>query len=110
MAAFIVSRVRILDAEAMRRYVEEAPGTVAAFAGRYHVRGNDVQALEGDWEHERMVVLEFPDKATALAWYESDAYRPLRELRQRSAETVILLAEGIADVPEDVASRVNQRD
>jgi uncharacterized protein (DUF1330 family) len=66
------------------------------FGGRYLVRGNDVRALEGTWDHERMVVVEFPDKAAALAWYESPAYRPLRDLRQRSAEAVILLAEGVA--------------
>lgn len=95
MSTYIVSRVKILNTEAMRRYMNEAPATVAAFGGRYLVRGNDVQALEGGWEHERMVVVEFSDKASALAWYHSDTYRPLRELRQSSAETVILIAEGV---------------
>ena len=96
MPAYVVSRLKVIDAEAMRRYVAEAPATVAAFGGRYHFRGNNVEALEGTWEHERMVVLEFPTKADALAWYESDVYRPLRELRQASAETIILLADGEA--------------
>ena len=93
MPAFVVSRVKILDPEAMRRYVDEAPGTVAAFGGHYHFRGSSVRALEGTWEHDRMVVLEFPSTADALAWYDSDLYRPLRELRQASAETIILLAD-----------------
>lgn len=97
MRAYIVSRVRILNREAMQRYMNEAPVTVAAFGGRYLVRGNDVQALEGAWEHERMVVVEFPDKDAALAWYHSEAYRPLRELRQHNAESVILLAQGVAE-------------
>jgi uncharacterized protein (DUF1330 family) len=95
MSAYIVSRVKILNREAMQRYMSEAPATVAAFGGRYLVRGGDVQALEGAWEHERMVVVEFPDKGSALAWYESDVYRPLRELRQANAEAVILLADGV---------------
>lgn len=95
MSAYVVSRVKILNTEAMRRYMNEAPATVKAFGGRYLVRGNDVQALEGGWEHERMVIVEFSDKSSALAWYHSDIYRPLRELRQSSAETVILLAEGV---------------
>jgi uncharacterized protein (DUF1330 family) len=99
LAAYIVSRVLITDAAAMARYMAEAPATVAAFGGRYLVRGNDVHALEGTWDHERMVVVEFPDKAAARAWYESDAYRPLRDLRQRSAETVILFAAGVPTEP-----------
>lgn len=96
MAAYIVSRVKILNRESMQRYMAEAPATVAAFGGRYLVRGQDVQALEGAWEHERMVVVEFPDKEAALGWYESDAYRSLRTLRQSSAEAVILLADGVS--------------
>ncbi len=95
MSAYIVSRVKILNREAMQRYMQEAPAIVAAFGGRYLVRGQDVQALEGEWEHERMVVVEFPDRHAARSWYESDIYRPLKELRQASAETVILLAEGV---------------
>lgn len=95
MPAYIVSRVKISNPEAMQHYMREAPATVAAFGGRYLVRGGDVQALEGAWEHERMVVVEFPDKSAALAWYESDVYRPLRDLRQENAEAVILLAQGV---------------
>ena len=96
MPAYVISRVKVRDAEAMRQYVNEAPATVAAFGGHYHFRGSNVQPLEGTWEHDRMVVLEFPTKADALAWYESDLYRPLRDLRHASAETVILLADGDA--------------
>jgi uncharacterized protein (DUF1330 family) len=94
MRAYIVSRVSIRNVEAMRRYVAEAPATVLAFGGRYLVRTNSVEALEGVWQHERMVVVEFPDRASALAWFESDQYRPLRDLRRESADTVILLADG----------------
>lgn len=95
MAAYIVSRVNIHNREVMQRYMREAPATVEAFGGRYLVRGNDVRALEGAWEHERMVIVEFPDKAAALAWFESEAYRPLRDLRRENAEAVILLADGV---------------
>ena len=96
MPAFVVSRVQIRNADAMRRYVTEAPATVAAFGGRYHFRGSQVEALEGAWEHDRLVVLEFPSRADAVAWYESDLYRPLRDLRQASAEAIILLADADA--------------
>ena len=96
MSAYVVSRVQIRDPEAMRRYVAEAPATVAAFGGRYHFRGGNVEALEGMWEHDRLVVLEFPTKADALAWYHSDLYRPLRDLRHASADAIILLADGDA--------------
>jgi uncharacterized protein (DUF1330 family) len=99
MAAYVVSRVAISDVEQMRRYLAEVPSIVAEFGGRYLVRGSAVQALEGTWDHDRMVVVEFPDSEAALTWYHSERYRPLRELRQASAEAVILLADGIPPVP-----------
>lgn len=97
MAAYIVSRVKIDDFENMRRYVRDAPATVQAHGGRYLARGGAVEALEGEWEHDRMVVVEFPTKQAALDWYHSMEYRPLRDLRQRSASAVILLAEGVIE-------------
>jgi uncharacterized protein (DUF1330 family) len=98
MRAYVVSRVSITNVDAMRRYMADAPATVTAFGGRYLVRGNSVEALEGAWEHERMVIVEFPDRASAVAWFESEQYRPLRNLRRESAETVILLADGVPEI------------
>lgn len=95
MAAYIISRVNIRDVKAMSEYMANAPRTVAAFGGRYLVRGDEVQALEGAWEHKRMVIVEFSDRQAALGWYHCAEYEPLRALRQRSADTVILLAEGV---------------
>jgi uncharacterized protein (DUF1330 family) len=95
MSVYVVSRVRIFDSEAMQRYVNEVVPVVAAFGGTYLVRGSNVRAIEGAWEHDRMVVLEFPTAEAVMKWYDSEEYRPLRSLRQKSARAVILLAEGL---------------
>jgi len=94
VSAYVVSRLEIRDSEAMRRYVEEAPRVVEAFGGRYLFRGDKVEALEGIWEHDRMVIVEFESREAALAWFGSEEYRSLRELRRSAAESVILLADG----------------
>jgi uncharacterized protein (DUF1330 family) len=44
-----------------------------------------------------MVVVEFPSREAALAWFGCEEYRPLRELRLRAAEAVILLADGVEE-------------
>ena len=38
----------------------------------------------GDWKPKYLTILEFPSKQRLLEWYDSDAYRPWRELRERS--------------------------
>jgi uncharacterized protein (DUF1330 family) len=94
VSAYLISRLSIRDAEAMARYVAGAPATVAEFGGRYLVRANAATALEGSWDDDRIVVLEFPTREAALAWYHSPAYRELRDLRWSAADAVILLADG----------------
>ncbi len=80
---------------AHKQYQRDVVAVVEAFGGRYHVRGADVTALEGNWDNKRMVVLEFPDRAAALAWYNSEEYRPLKEMRQKAGKATILLAQGL---------------
>jgi uncharacterized protein (DUF1330 family) len=65
---------------------------VARHGGKYLFRGGDVAALEGSWDDERLVILEFETAEAARAWYQSTEYQQLRELRQRAADAVILLA------------------
>jgi uncharacterized protein (DUF1330 family) len=92
MPAYIVSRVQIFNPEEMLIYQRDVVPIVQAYGGRYLMRGNEVEALEGTWEHQRMVILEFPTREAALAWYHSPEYAPMKALRRANSEAVILLA------------------
>lgn len=94
MTAYIISRVSITDREAMKGYMADAPESVYAYGGRYLVRTGDITALEGEAPYERVVVVEFPDKEKALAWYNSDEYHDLRDIRWRSADAHIICVPG----------------
>jgi uncharacterized protein (DUF1330 family) len=94
MPAYVVSRLTVHDRAAFESYLAEAPRTVARFGGKYLFRGEDVTALEGSWDDERLVILEFETAEAAWAWYRSAEYQRLRELRQGAANAVILLAGG----------------
>ena len=91
MPAYIISRVKIRDLDAMSAYMAKAPDTVKAHGGTYLVRSNDFSTLEGETDYDRVVVLEFPDKEKAMAWYNSDDYAPLREQRWASADAQIIV-------------------
>jgi uncharacterized protein (DUF1330 family) len=91
MPAYVISRLTIRDRAAFESYLAEAPRTVARFGGKYLFRGDDVTALEGSWDDERFVILEFETAETAWAWYRSAEYQRLRELRQGAADAVIVL-------------------
>lgn len=95
MPAYLIADVEITDTEAYSQYTLEIGRTIQAHQGRYLVRGGDTEVLEGDWTPKRVVVIEFPDSSSLRAWYGSDDYEPLKRLRQRSANSRLLLVEGV---------------
>ncbi|MFT6657293.1 DUF1330 domain-containing protein [Maritalea sp.] len=91
MSIYIVSRVTINNPDEMALYMAAAPATVEQYGGTYLARTSDFEALEGEADCDRMVVLSFPTKADAMAWYNSKEYRPLRDQRWNSADAQIVL-------------------
>ena len=95
MAAYVIAEVEVTDPEAFEQYRREVPATLTPFGGRFIVRGGAVETLEGDWQPKRLVVLEFPGRAAAQAWWSSQAYAAPKALRQRSARTQLLVVDGV---------------
>lgn len=94
MAAYMIGDIEVLDAERYPDYARQAAPTVARYGGRYLARGGRTVVKEGDAPAHRVVILEFPSLAQALAWYESEEYRPARALRQEYARSRIVFVEG----------------
>jgi uncharacterized protein (DUF1330 family) len=95
MPAYVIVEIVIRDREAYERYKQMAAPTVAAYGGRYLVRGGPTQTLEGSWAPSRFVILEFPTADAGRAWWSSPEYQPAKDLRQACAETEMLLVEGV---------------
>ena len=96
MPAYVAVQIAVRDPETYERYKQLAPPSIAAYGGRYLVRGGATETLEGTWRPRRLVVLEFPDAERARAWWASPEYAEAKGLRQSCAETEMLLVEGVA--------------
>lgn len=95
MSAYIIAEVKVHDAQLYEDYKGQVQATLEKYGGRFLVRGGDTDLLEGDWNPPRLVVLEFPSVADARAWWSSTEYAEPKSLRQRSAVTRMILAEGV---------------
>jgi uncharacterized protein (DUF1330 family) len=96
MPAYVIGDVRdAWDAAALDEYRRRNTDAVANHGGRFVVRGGEHELLEGEWDTRRIVVIEFPDAAAARAWWESDEYQPLKELRRGASTTNIVLVDGV---------------
>jgi uncharacterized protein (DUF1330 family) len=95
MTGYVIVQVEVEDATRYERYKQLAQDSVAAYGGRYIVRGGTVETLEGSWRPSRLVVLEFPSVAAARRWWNSQEYEEGKALRQACASTEMVLVEGL---------------
>ncbi len=95
MPAYIVVETDVHDPEQYEQYKAASPGAVAAFGGRFIVRGGELAVLEGDWHPKRVVILEFPDLETAKEFYESERYQEAKKLREGAANLRMVAVDGV---------------
>ena len=100
MPAYVVVEVEVTDPVVYEEYKKLAPAGIAAYGGKYLARGGKKVTLEGGWEPERLVILEFADLATAEAWWNSPEYGPAKAMRQKSTRTRMVALEGLAEQPK----------
>ena len=91
----MVVAAKIADRDAfIGGYGAAAAALVARFGGRYVLRGAGALGLEGDFgDGASMVISEWPDKAAALAFWNSPDYAEVKKLRADIADCQVLLIE-----------------
>ena len=95
MAAYVIVDVKINNAEMYEEYKKLTPASIAAYQGKFIVRGGATETLEGDWKPGRFVMLEFPNADQARDWWNSTEYAKAKSIRQSAAATNMILAEGV---------------
>ena len=95
MAAYVIVDIEVTDPVEYEEYKRLAAPTVAAYGGRYVVRGGAAETLEGDWVPHRLVVLEFESVEQARRWWNSPEYTVARAIRQRTASTNMVVVAGL---------------
>ena len=95
MSAYVVVEVEVLDAERYETYKRMVPPSLAAYGGRFVVRGGAAETLEGEWSPKRLVIVEFPSAERAKAWWGSPEYAEAKALRQATARTRMIVVEGL---------------
>ncbi len=98
MPAYVIVEVYIHDHREYEEYKKLTPAAIAAFDGKFLVRGGHIMSVEGDWNPERVVVLEFPNVEKANEWWHSPLYTEAKLIRQRTARTKMIIVEGLEKV------------
>jgi uncharacterized protein (DUF1330 family) len=95
MPAYVLVDAKVTDPAQYEEYRKVAPAAIARYGGRYLVRGGATTVLEGEWQPNRIVVLEFPDADAARRFYDSPEYRAARALRAGAAAMNVIVVDGV---------------
>ncbi len=95
MKAYLIANVDIKDTAIINQYLKASPEVIKKYSGRFLVRGGEHWVAEGDWNPQRLVIVEFESMQKAKAFWHSEDYKPLKALRQSASKTNLLLVNGI---------------
>ena len=95
MSAYVVIEIVVNNPEGYEEYKRLAPTSIAAYGGKYIVRGGRAENLEGNWQPNRIVILEFESVKKARQWLDSEEYQEAKELRHNYATSNTIVVEGV---------------
>ena len=101
MKYYAVAELSITDPSWTRDYVAKVTPMVERYGGRYLARTNNVERLEGQRQNPHVfLMIEWPSKEAALAFYNSEEYRPFlkNRLAGSAGEFVLVAAEDMNNV------------
>lgn len=95
MSAFLIVDTKIHNAEAYEEYKQLAKPIAEQYGGTYRARGGAMDIRETDlWTPTRIVIIEFPDFASAQAFVDSKEYEPVQPMRQDNADCTVFILDG----------------
>ena len=95
MSAYIIADVTVTDAEKMAQYREWSTKAMQEHGAEVLVRGGASEVLEGPWTPSRLVLLKFPTRERALAFYNSQTYTHARSLREGAGIMRMIVVDGV---------------
>ncbi len=96
MSTLAIARLRdVRMGPAIVSYLEAIDATLAPYGGHFLVHGGPYDRLEGDWSGD-VIVIAFPDRMTARAWYDSPAYRAILPLRTENSVADVILIDTVS--------------
>jgi uncharacterized protein (DUF1330 family) len=90
----MIIEIEVKDAERYAGYVAQVRRIVEQYGGRYLVRGGRITPLSGNWNPERIVVIEFENAEQIKRCFTSPEYLDLAPLREQSTASRAIVVEG----------------
>jgi uncharacterized protein (DUF1330 family) len=96
VTVYAIAQLRFTDRAAYDRYQTRFMDAFRRYQGTLLAADESPQLIEGQWDRDKVVLMSFPDEAAFRLWSESPEYQEISKDRRAGADTVVLLAKGLA--------------
>ena len=86
MSALMVARITVKDPEKFQDYLAKTQQVAIPYGAELQFRGKADRVLNGNDDHAITIMVKFPNIEKINEWYDSDAYQPLKALRDEGAD------------------------
>ncbi|MGF1430285.1 DUF1330 domain-containing protein [Kitasatospora sp. LaBMicrA B282] len=94
MTVYAVAQLSITDRARYDRYQRRFLEVLGRFRGSLLAADEHPSVEEGSWEHQKVVLLAFPDTAAFREWADSPEYQEIAADRKAGSHGVVLLVAG----------------
>jgi len=97
MPVYLIIDIAVRNPEAKADYAEyicKARPIIESHGGRYLARGGKITLINGDWNPERVVMIEFPSLDHVNQWWNDPAYQAIKGLRENAVFANAIVVEG----------------
>lgn len=94
MPVYLIIDIEPKDRELYAQYVEKVPPIIDKYGGRYLIRGGKVTPLNGGWNAERIILIEFDNVDQIHKCFQSLEYLEIAPLREQSTISRSIIVEG----------------
>jgi len=95
MSAYAIVQINVTSQNNYKEYLNKVTPIVKKFKGEYIVRAGRFEVLLGEWNYKRNVIIKFPNYETAIKWYKSEEYKPIKKIREDNSIGNFIIIEGI---------------
>lgn len=95
MPVYVINNMSIRDAAQYKAYVRGFMPTLTAFGGRVLAAQNAPEPVEGEWPHDRTVLLEFPSRELVQQWSDSPPYQAIVGHRRAGAISNVVVLDSL---------------
>ncbi len=93
MSIYVIAQISITDRDAYDKYQARFLDVFKKFKGKLLAADEKPQTVEGIWEHDKVILMEFPDEQSFRDWAFSPEYLEISKDRKLGSNGTVLLVK-----------------